>query len=88
MEQKEKSGEGVSKRRLGASLKRMIPRAQHDHTLIPTRAMRRRCALCGKMGNIKDMRLSGNCKDVRSESNYAHLECMDRLAAAQKPEEM
>lgn len=80
MEQKEK-GEGV-KRRLGASLKRMIPRAQHDHSLIPTRVMRRRCALCGKTGDIREMRLSGNGR-VRSESNYAHLVCIDRALVAQ-----
>lgn len=76
----------MRKERLGASLKRMISRAQHDHALIPTRVMRRRCALCGKMGNIKDMRLSGNGR-VRSESNYAHLACIDRMIAAQYPAE-
>jgi len=87
VEQEKKGGEGV-KHRLGASIKRMVARAKHDHSIIPTRVMRRRCALCGKMGNIRDMRLSGNGKHVRNESNYAHLACIDRAQAAQYPAEL
>lgn len=81
MEQEEKGGEGV-KRRLGASLKRMISRARHDHALIPTRASRRRCAYCGKMGNVKDMRV---VKDYRysNKSYVIHTACLDRVQAAQ-----
>ncbi len=82
MEQEEKGGKGVKKRRLGASIKRMVARAQHDHTLIPTRALRRRCAYCGKMGNVKDMRV---VKDYRysNKSYVIHTACLDRVQAAQ-----
>lgn len=73
----------MKKRRLGASLKRMIPRAQHDHKLIPTRRPRlteRQREILQKLREGKSCRLIGEELFISENTVKCHIKKIYELA--------